>query len=74
MRSDKVNQETTASNNASSGEGNKTPVNQVVGESDHEFPHIVSVNGKIHCNNCGAWQWLAHWQLFLNKHDDCISG
>lgn len=49
-------------------------VSQIAGEPDHEFPHIVSVNGKIHCNNCGAWQWLAHWQLFLNKHDDCVSG
>lgn len=43
-------------------------VNVVEGEIDHEFPHIVTANGKIYCNECGNWEWMSRWQRFMEIH------
>jgi hypothetical protein len=52
-------------------ESGSSVVRQVVGEPDCEFPHIVRVNGKLHCNNCGDWEYLREWMPFVNRHSGC---
>lgn len=46
-------------------------VKQIEGEPDHEYPHIVRVSGKLHCNNCGDWEWLKYWVDFIKSHCNC---
>lgn len=49
-------------------ENKDVKIPQINGEQDHEFPHIVRLNGKLYCNECGDWDWLKYWQDFINKH------
>ncbi len=48
-------------------------IKQIEGEKNHEYPHIVSLNGKIHCNKCGSWDWLGYWMKFIDDHKSCAS-